>query len=322
MMKPIFGSYMLFFGMAMFLSGCREPKDYAIQNELKPTTFAELIAMSAEDVERVDIGRLNLICAAEALKPETFDIEHCLEKLDKWAELSRKEEQRFRKSYERNPARYDNSYAKFKAINLVLTIKEDFKCRYQMELVRSGVMADIHSPAFFRNPYDVFIPGLLERRRGTCSSYPVLIAALGRRLGYPIYLKATAGHLFCVWDDGVETFNIDTNGEGVDTPSDEHYFKERLYGVSNLNKSQLYDERFMMPLNNWDSLGNFIETVGYCHEARGRMKDAIEYYNVARKFRPNAKNLGRLASRKVVPKELFDHVNEVIREAKERNMNM
>ena len=67
MMKTIFGSYMLFFGMAMFLSGCREPKDYAIQNELKPTTFAELISMSAEDVERVDIGRLNLICAAEAL---------------------------------------------------------------------------------------------------------------------------------------------------------------------------------------------------------------------------------------------------------------
>ena len=61
--------------------GCREPKEYAIQNELKPTTFGELISMSAEDVERVDIGRLNLICAAEALKPETFDIGHCLKKL-------------------------------------------------------------------------------------------------------------------------------------------------------------------------------------------------------------------------------------------------
>ena len=87
-------------------------------------------------------------------------------------------------------------------------------------------MNDIHSPRFFRNPDDVFVTGLLRSRRGTCASFPVLIAALGRRVGYPIYLKMSYGHLFCFWDDGVERFNLDTNGEGVDTQSDEYYFSD------------------------------------------------------------------------------------------------
>ena len=79
------------------------------------------------------------------------------------------------------------------------------------------------SPAFFKNPDDAFISGLLKSRRGTCSSYAPLIVALGRRLGYPLHLKATNGHLLCYWDDGKESFNVDTNGEGVDMPADEHY---------------------------------------------------------------------------------------------------
>ena len=122
--------------------------------------------MDREQLERVDIGRMNLICANAVFVDDDIGVERLIGRLDEWADRCRREEVRFRKSFEKNPRHYDGSYAKFKAINLVLTIKEDFKCRYQMKLVESGAMADIHSPAFFKNLNDVFISGLLRSRRG------------------------------------------------------------------------------------------------------------------------------------------------------------
>lgn len=295
------------------LFGCGRRHAFSIGKELRPAAFKELVAMDREQLERVDIGRMNLLCADEASPDDDVDLEGLMGKLDEWADHCRREEIRFRGSFEKNPKRYDGSYAKFKAVNLVLTIKEDFKCRYQMQLVKSGAMADINSPAFFKDYDDVFITGLLRRRRGTCSSYPVLIAALGRRLGYPIFLKATRGHLLCEWDDGVERFNIDTNGNGVDTPPDVFYLKSPIGAMEGMSAADIEKEYFMRPLGNWESLGMFIETMGYCHEANGRMDKAIEAYNLALRHLPNSENLKRLAARRLAPPAVVDHVLEVMR---------
>ena len=299
--------------LCLAISGCGRRHEFFIKKELRPATFKELVAMDREQLKRVDIGRMNLICANEASPNDDLDVEGLLGKLDEWADHCRREEIRFRGSFEKNPKRYDESYAKFKAVNLVLTIKEDFKCRYQMQLVRSGAMADLNSPAFFKDYKDVFIVGLLKRRRGTCSSYPVLIAAIGRRLGYPIFLKATRGHLLCEWDDGVERFNIDTNGEGVDTPPDEYYLTSPIGAMDGMSAADIEKEYFMRALGNWESLGLFLETMGYCHEANGRMDKAIETYDLARRYLPNSENLKRLAARRIMPKEVFDQIQEAMR---------
>ena len=283
----------------LVIFGCWHHSESVIKDELRPTTFEELVAMSREQMRHVDIGRMNLICFNEALPSDDVDIEQMTAKLDEWADHCRKQEVRFRKSFEKNPKHYDGSYAKFKAINLVLTIKEDFKCKYQMSLVESGVMANIHSPSFFKDPNDAFISGLLQRHRGTGSSYPVLIVALGRRLGYPISIKTTVGHMFCEWNDGTEWFNIDTNGEGVDTPPDDWYITGKIgeYGARWASEKSDY---FMRPLDNWECLGLFIETLGYCYEANGRMKDALQAYKLALRYLPHSRNLQRLASRRMI----------------------
>ena len=314
-MKCIREIGIVIFCISMILPGCREKqrRTFAIKDELRPATFQELFSMTREQLERVDIGRMNLICANKALVGEDVGVERLAKRLDEWAEHCRREEERFRRSFEKNPKRYDGSYAKFKAINLALTIKEDFNCRYQMELVKSGVMANLSSPAFFKNPNDVFVTGLLRNRRGTCASYPVLIAALGRRLGYPIFLKGTRGHLFCEWDDGVERFNIDTNGEGVDTPPDDYYLKSSIGAMAGMSKEDMERGYYMRPLDNWESLGSFIETMGYCHEANGRMVQAINAYNFALKYHPTSVNLQRLASRRPQTQQIFDGIQETLR---------
>jgi hypothetical protein len=49
-------------------------------------------------------------------------------------------------------------------------------------------------------------------RIGSCSSLPVLYAAIGRRLGYPIKLVLAVQHVFIRWEDRREVFNIEGSG--------------------------------------------------------------------------------------------------------------
>ena len=277
--------------------GCSEPREGSLGDELCPSNIEELVSLSASELERVDVGRMNLICADAVADFGESELPRLLRRLDEWAEDARRAEVRYRKTYEREPARYDNSYAKYRAVNLALTIKEDFRCRYQKAHIRSGAMTDFSSPRFFRNPDDVFVSGLLKRRLGTCSSFPVLLVALGRRLGYPLYLKLTGGHMFCCWDDGKERFNLETNGDAVDTPPDEHYLKEPCYGMTARSAQERTAERLMVKLTNAEALSVFLETAGYCAEANGKLPQALFFYRTALKYRPKSAILHRLAGR-------------------------
>lgn len=264
--------------------GCNKSELTSIDGELKPRTMKELMEIPGGDWERVDIGRMNLICARDADGTARIDVDRLVKELDKWAEAAKAAEKRYRNSFEAHPERYDNSYAKYRAVNLALTVKEDLHCRYQKSLITSGAMDDVHSPRFFRNPDDVFISGLLLNRRGTCSSFPVLLVALGRRLGYPLYLKTTLGHMFCCWDDGTERFNLDTNGDAVDTPPDEYYLNEPRFGLKGHSLETLQRKRKMVNLTNQEALGIFIETAGYSIEARGNSARASMHYAIAMRF--------------------------------------
>ena len=78
--------------LLMFLSGCREPKEYAIQNELKPVSARDLFEMPMENLDRVDIGRMNIICARNVIKSELIDTEKYVGKLDEWAAIAKRME--------------------------------------------------------------------------------------------------------------------------------------------------------------------------------------------------------------------------------------
>src|SRR5687768_4706761 len=69
-----------------------------------------------------------------------------------------------------------------------------------------------------------FIHGLLTGRGGTCVTLPILYAAVGRRLGFPIKLVHAKEHAFCRWDDGRgERFNIEGTNCGLKINSDQYY---------------------------------------------------------------------------------------------------
>jgi hypothetical protein len=110
-----------------------------------PSSFAELIATPDQDLAKVDIALMNLLSAEGLPGAETLDVKQCLRVLDQWAEVVRQAERKYSPQFHRNPSRHDNSLAKFKAVNLGLTLKQDLGCDYNKDLVTSGVMADIRS---------------------------------------------------------------------------------------------------------------------------------------------------------------------------------
>jgi hypothetical protein len=252
-----------------------------------PCSYAELIAMPDVDLVKLDVARMNLLCADGLPGAERLDVKQCLQVLDQWAEVVRQAERKYLAQFHRNPSRYDNSLAKFKAVNLGLTLKQDLGCDYNKELVTSGVMADIRSTRFFRDSSDLFLHGFTEKRRGSCASLPVLMVAVGRRCGYPLHLVSCKGHLFCRWEDGQEIFNVEAAIEGVDSKPDSYY----RHWPHPCTEGELKTEKYLKTLTPEEELGVFAQLRAACLEENQRFPEAAQAYSVALRSFPDSKFL-------------------------------
>src|SRR5207244_190021 len=98
-------------------------------------------------------------------------------------------------------ASYSNSWAYFRTLNLVTVLQRDLGLRYHK--------AEVPEAAEFETA-DQFIFGAIQGNGGTCATIPIVVIAVGRRLGYPLKLVSTKGHFFARWDDpSGERFNIE-----------------------------------------------------------------------------------------------------------------
>lgn len=251
-----------------------------------PQTFEELIQLSDEEIETIDIARINLLCAKGLPGSEDLDIEKCLQQLDEWSEYVKIQEEQSLSAFFKYREKYKNSIALFKGAYLGFAIQDDFKCDYNMELYDSGIIADRTSTLFFHDSSDIFIHGLINDRKGTCSSMPVLMVVLGRRCGYPLYLVQCGGHLFARWDDGKEQFNFDiTNNKGVKTEPDQHY----LDWPRPLSEQEIKDEVLMKNLTNREMLGVFSALRAVCFQEHKQYEQAILCEKVTEQIFPNSR---------------------------------
>lgn len=241
----------------------------------EPTSIAELLTLPPEKLARLDIAQMNLLCAEGLPGTESMKIQECLERLDYWASLARANEAKYKPAYYRNPAKYESSLAKFKAIYLGLMIKEDLKVGYNMDLVNSGSVTDLRSTRFFANPDDLFLQGFTKNGKGSCASLPVLMVALGRKCGYPLYLVSAKAHLFCRWDDGKERFNIEITCPGVDIKPDS-YYRTWPYPFS---KEEERQEKYLRNFTPLEELGSFLGLRAMCLKEHGRLKEAADVFS-------------------------------------------
>jgi hypothetical protein len=252
-----------------------------------PASYAELIATPEAQLTGTDIALMNLLCAEGLPGAENVDVKKCLAVLEAWAKTVKDAERKYAPQYQQNPERYDHSFAKFKAVNLALTLKQDLGCGYNMDLIDSGAMADVRSTRFFRNSNDLFLHGFTASRKGSCSSLPVLVVAVGRRCGYPLYLVSCKAHLFCRWEDNKERFNIEVACPGVDSQPDAYYRKF----PHPCAEEEVKAEKYLKSLTSTEELGVFAQLRAFCLQENGRTMEARQAFDIALRDFPESKLL-------------------------------
>jgi hypothetical protein len=185
-----------------------------------PLTYDELLKLSPELLDQVNVGLMDLLCSQGLPGSEGLKVDDYLNALSYWASQVHRAEDSNSYQYYQHPGLYRHSMAFFKA-NVMISALNDLGIH-----VDEQKSDDEPNSTFFAKSGPIFINGLLgDRHAGTCSSIPILIVALGQRLGYPIKLVCNSNHFFARWDDGKDRFNIEatnTNG-GMGSPPDAYY---------------------------------------------------------------------------------------------------
>ncbi|MFO0861607.1 MAG: hypothetical protein U0570_13735 [Phycisphaerales bacterium] len=134
-----------------------------------------LLAMSPDELARVDIAAINLACADGLPGFEGIDSAAVLAKLDEWAAKVKFETERhlYRVKDPKYAEHYRHSESYLRAEFLIMVLQEDCGVRYNPDRIYTPNFADSR---------DQFIHGMLDPKcGGTCASMPVLYTAIGRR---------------------------------------------------------------------------------------------------------------------------------------------
>ena len=235
--------------------------------------------LTPAQLERVDIARMNLLCAARLPGSEGVSVPAVLAKLDAWAVAVHLETERhvYRATDPRYAEHYRHSENYLRAEFLLQTLQEKCGVSYNPQ--------SIHSPSF-ADSRDAFLHGLTERASGgTCASMPVLYVAIARRLGYPLALVQTRGHLFCSWDDaGGVRFNIEGTNGFSSCPDELH--QTWPYGLSD---EQLASREYLVSLTPAEALAAFMAARGHCLMDLHRYAEAAQAYGEMVRLAPSFK---------------------------------
>ena len=195
------------------------------RRNLQVPTLAEMLRMDPAALSRLDVALRNLVCATGLPGAEDMDIPECMRRLDVLTEHVRQTTDRDLVRFRQDPAQFNFprpcTENFFRIVTLITALKHDGGLHYNPERTE-GKGEDLPFDA-----KDMLINGLLsDQRIGTCNSIPVVIVAVGRRLGYPLYLSTTRHHVWARWDGSGERFNIEASCPGGFSDYDDEHFRD------------------------------------------------------------------------------------------------
>jgi len=256
----------------------------------QPRTCSELLSVEPSRLGDCDLALMNLLCAEGLPNGEGLGVQRSLTLLDGWASRVRSETQRHYYRFQRHPGEFDHSEGYFRMLMMAVVLYEDFQVRYNPERIGSPGQAALDD-GFFADSRDVFLHGLLgPQRMGTCSSMPVLYVAVGRRLGYPIKLVATKGHLFVRWESPIERFNVDATAKGINRYQDDYY---RNWPFP-LTEDEINEHGYLKSLSAAEELAVFLSIRGQCLMEAGRYAEAISSFEHSVRLRPASRDQKQL----------------------------
>ncbi len=252
----------------------------------------DLLETAPSEFGRQDMGLLNLLCAPALPGSENLDMPRCLSRLDSLTAFVKAGIERNRHHFASDPT-YGHSEPMWRMAMMVTLIKLDYGAAYHPK-ARADLEAGIDAP--FTDSKEVFIHGLLDddrnRRWGTCASIPVLVAAVARRLGYPVGLAVTRNHVYCRWENGC-CFNIEaSNPAGMTSPADEHYRDELRGGLAPAERQSGYFCRTLHPA---EEFAVFLKNRVACLLDAARYEETMLWSARALQFAPDDPNFPKTA---------------------------
>jgi hypothetical protein len=143
-----------------------------------------LVRCGNEELSRLDIALLNLICARGLPGADNLDFDSLLAKIEAWVDQVRHETQRQWYRFLADPGDYENSAAYFKILVMITVLQRDLGVVYNPARVKDPKFQDPYCvEPDFRDSRDLFIHGTLLGPGGTCASMPVLYVAVGAAVG-------------------------------------------------------------------------------------------------------------------------------------------
>ena len=113
----------------------------------------------------------------------------------------------------------------------------------------------------------------------------MLQVAVGRRLGYPLKLVTTKGHLFVRWEGAGERFNIEATGQGVNRFTDDYYRHWPL----EITAAEEVAEGYLKSLTPPEELAVFLSIRGMCLREAGRLEEAAAAFAAAARLAPDCR---------------------------------
>lgn len=249
-----------------------------------------LVAASPDTLKQLDIALMNLICAEGLPGAEQLDVTNSLVVIDQMAARVRSETERHLYRFQKKPAEFESSEGFFRMTMMMVVLAEDFHVRYAPNKMATAANASM-GDGFFAHSQDVFLHGLTgAKRQGTCSSLPVLYVAVGRRLGYPLKLVTTKGHLFVRWESANERFNFEAAGNGANRFSDDYYRHWPL----EVTEAEIQADGHLKSLSPPEELAVFLSIRGMCQMEAANYAGASESFAHAARFAPGCRSYSKM----------------------------
>jgi hypothetical protein len=262
------------------------------ENFKQPRTLAELLALPPDQLEKVDIALINLLCAEGLRGSENLDVDYFTRTLDGWAAHVESETKRNQHLFDEHPEKFKNSLAYFRMAMLATVLVQDLRIQYNPERekqLENGhiLRSDKDEKAFFADSKDVFIHGLLGGKHyGTCASLPFLYVAIGRRLSYPVTLATTATHFYVRYEEGNgKHLNVEaTEHRAFLTPSDDKY---KNPWELRLSDDEVKGMVYLQPMSNKEILGHSLLTRSAVLRSMKQYEKQAETWATAARYLPD-----------------------------------
>lgn len=145
-----------------------------------------------------------------------------------------------------------------------------------------GMQYDLSDP-YVKNIRNRYINGILDTRKGSCVSMPLLYLTVAQRLGYPVYAVSVPQHIFLRYvDPRLEMQNIEATGGGGYSPDDEYI------ATLKISPEAVAQGTYLRTLTYREYLGLLIEQNGIYWGIHGNNEKAIDYLETAIKLNPRA----------------------------------